>query len=128
MKRGNQYYSVEADLEKNRVNFVMEGTIPDVEAVRNFESDWHTTVGELKTGFTILGDLSRCSPLPDDVEALNTKIQGWLMGQGCRKVAQLVGDLNVMSQVNAFAEKSGMKDILRAFNITRTAVMWLDMK
>ena len=128
MKRGNQYYSVEADLEKNRVNFVMEGTIPDVEAVRNFESDWHTTVGELKTDFTILGDLSRCSPLPDDVEALNTKIQGWLMGQGCRKVAQLVGDLNVMSQVNAFAEKSGMKDILRAFNITRTAVMWLDMK
>ena len=128
MKRGNQYYSVEADLEKNRVNFVMEGTIPDVEAVRNFESDWHTTVGELKTGFTILGDLSWCSPLPDDVEALNTKIQGWLMGQGCRKVAQLVGDLNVMSQVNAFAEKSGMKDILRAFNITRTAVMWLDMK
>jgi len=128
LKRGNQYYSVEADQEKNRVNFVMQGTIPDVKAVSNFESDWHTTVGEVKSGFTILGDLSKCAPLPEDVEALNQKIQGWLMQQGCRKVAQLVGDLNVMSQVNAFAERSGMKDILRAFNISRTAVMWLDMK
>ena len=127
MKRGNNYYSVEADQEKNRVNFVMEGTIPNVEAVSNFESDWHTTVGELKSGFTILGDLSKCAPLPEDVESLNQKVQGWVMAQGCKKVAQLVGDLNVMSQVNAFAEKSGMKDILRAFNIERTAVMWLDM-
>ncbi len=128
MKRGNQYYSVEADQEKNRVNFAMQGIIPDVEAVSNFESDWHTTVGELKSGFTILGDLSKWAPLPEDVEALNQKIQGWLMQQGCKKVAQLVGDLNVMSQVNAFAERSGMKDILRAFNIPRTAEMWLDMK
>ncbi|MHA1933565.1 MAG: hypothetical protein ACW96X_13555, partial [Promethearchaeota archaeon] len=62
-----------------------------------------------------------------DVEALNTKMQGWIMQQGCKKVAQLVGDLNVMSQVNAFAEKSGMRDILRAFNLRKTAIMWLEM-
>ncbi|TKJ24245.1 MAG: hypothetical protein CEE43_00750 [Promethearchaeota archaeon Loki_b32] len=128
MKRGNQYYSVEADQEINRVHFVMQGEIPEVEAVTNFEADWHTTVGELKPGFTILGDLSKCAPLPEDVEALNQKVQGWIMQQGCSKVAQLVGDLTVMSQVNAFAERSGMKNILRAFNIRRTAEMWLDMK
>jgi hypothetical protein len=127
MERGNQYYSVEADKEKNRVNFSMTGLIPDVASVSNFESDWHTTVGELSSGFTIIGDLSKCEPLPPDVEALNTKIQGWIMQQGCRKVAQLVGDLNTMSQVNAFAEKSGMRDILRAFNLRKTAIMWLDM-
>lgn len=128
MKRGNQYYSVEADQEKNRVNFLMQGAIPDVETISNFESDWHTTVGEVNSGFTIIGDLSKCDPLPEDVEALNQKVQGWIMQQGCDKVAQLVGNLNVMSQVNAFAEKSGMRDILRAFNIRRTAEMWLDMK
>jgi len=50
------------------------------------------------------------------------------MQQGCQKVAQLVGNLDTMSQVNAFAEKSGMRDILRAFNIKRTAELWLDMK
>ncbi|MBY8983853.1 MAG: hypothetical protein KGD65_02180 [Candidatus Lokiarchaeota archaeon] len=49
------------------------------------------------------------------------------MQQGCLKVAQIVGDLNVMSQVNAFAEKSGMSDILRAFNLRKTAIMWFDM-
>lgn len=128
VKRGNQYYSVEADQEKNRVHFVMQGIIPDVETISNFEPDWHTTVGELKSGFTILGDLSKCAPLPKDVEALNQQVQGWLMQQGCSKVAQLVGDLNVMSQVNSFAERSGMKNVLRAFNIRRTAEMWLDMK
>ncbi len=128
MERGNNYYSVEADKEKNRVNFTMQGTIPNLDAVSNFESDWHTTVAELTSGFTIIGDLSKCTPLPPDVEALNGKIQGWLMQQGCKKVAQLVGDLNVMSQVNAFAEKSGMRDILRAFNVRKTAVMWLDMQ
>ncbi len=106
----------------------MQGNIPDVDAIKNFESDWHTTVGELTAGFTIIGDLSKCDPLPPDVEALNQKVQGWIMQQGCKKVAQLVGDLNVMSQVNAFAEKSGMRDILRAFNVRRTAEMWLDMK
>ena len=123
MNRGNQYYSVEADKEKNRVNFTMQGNIPNVAAVSNFESDWHATVGELRSGFTILGDLSKCGPLPPDVEALNQKTQGWIMQQGCRKVAQLVGNLNVMIQVNAFAEKSGMRDILRAFNLRKTAIM-----
>ncbi|MHA2009053.1 MAG: hypothetical protein ACXABO_16725 [Promethearchaeota archaeon] len=128
MERGNQYYSVEADKENNRVNFIMQGNIPNVDAIINFEPDWKTTVAEVNSGFTIIGDLSKCEPLPPDVEALNQKMQGWIMQQGCRKVAQLVGDLNVMSQVNAFAEKSGMRDILRAFNIRRTAEMWLDMK
>ncbi len=106
----------------------MQGNIPDVNSVGNFESDWGTTVGELRSGFTIIGDLSNCAPLPEDVESLNQKVQGWIMQQGCSNVAQLVGNLNVMSQVNAFAERSGMRDILRAFNIRRTAEMWLDMK
>ena len=128
MERGNTYYNVEADKEKNRVNFTMQGDIPNVDAISNFESDWHTTVGEVTSGFTIIGDLSKCEPLPPDVEALNQKVQGWIMQQGCRKVAQLVGDLNVMSQVNAFAEKSGMRNVLRAFNLRKTAIMWLDIQ
>ncbi|GAG72111.1 unnamed protein product [marine sediment metagenome] len=66
--------------------------------------------------------------LNPEFEALNTKVQGWLMGQGCRKVAQLIGDLNVMSQVNAFADKSGMRNVLRAFNFEKTAEIWLNMQ
>jgi hypothetical protein len=71
LKRGNQYYSVEADKEKNRVNFMMQGSIPDIDSVNNFESDWYATVGELSFGFAIIGDLSKCEPLPPDVEELN---------------------------------------------------------
>ncbi len=76
MERGNIYYSVEADTEKNRVNFTMQGDIPNVDAINNFESDWYTTVGEINSGFTNNGNLSRCGPLPPDVEGLNQKVQG----------------------------------------------------
>jgi len=128
MKRGNQYYSVELDNEKNRIYFSMTGDVPSVNVVPNFESDWKLTVGETKPSFTILGDLSKSGKLGPEFEALNTKVQGWLMGQGCRKVAQLIGNLSVMSQVNAFAEKSGMRNVLRAFNFEKTAEMWLNME
>ena len=124
---GNEYYSVRADTEKNRIYFSMQGAIPNVDAIKAFKPDWETTVGEVKEGFTILGDLSKCEPLPEDVDKLNEEVQGWLMSQGCKKVAQLVGDINLMSQVNAFAEKSGMREILRAFFYVKGAELWLDM-
>ena len=127
MKRGNEYYSLEINEEKKRIYFSMTGYIPNVAAVSKFEDDWKATVAEVGNGFTILGDLSKCEKLPPDVEALNQKVQAWLMLQGCRRVAQLVGDLDVMSQVNQFAERSGMRDILRAFNLEKTAEIWLDM-
>ena len=120
----NSYYS---GSEKNRIYFSMQGAIPNVDAIKAFKPDWETTVGEVKEGFTILGDLSKCEPLPEDVDKLNEEVQGWLMSQGCSKVAQLVGDINLMSQVNAFAEKSGMRDILRAFFYVKGAEIWLDM-
>jgi len=126
--RGNEFYGLRADREKNRVYFSMQGAIPNVDAIKDFMSDWRTTVGELKEGFTILGDLSKCEPLPEDVDKLNEEAQAWIMSQGCRKVAQLVGDINLMSQVNEFAEKSGMRDILRAFFYVKGAEMWLDIK
>jgi len=126
--RGNEYYSLRADREKNRVYFSMQGEIPNVDAIKDFMPDWRTTVGELKEEFTILGDLSKCEPLPEDVDKLNEETQAWIMSQGCKKVAQLVGDINLMSQVNEFAEKSGMRDILRAFFYVKGAEMWLDIK
>jgi hypothetical protein len=128
MKRGNEFYSVEYNNEKNRIYFSMTGDVTSVNVVSNFESDWKLTVSESKQGFTILGDLSKSGKLSPEFEALNTKVQGWLMEQGCRKVAQLIGDLNVMSQVNAFADKSGMRNVLRAFNFEKTAEIWLNMQ
>ena len=128
MKKGNEYYSVEADKEKNRINFSLIGKIPNVGAIPNFKSDWESTVREVKKGFTILADLSKSESLEPDVEQLNTEVQGWLMGQGLRKVAQLIGDLSVMSQVNEFAETSGMRDVLRAFNFEKSALIWLNME
>jgi len=127
MKRGNEYFSVDPNTEKNRMYFEMIGDIT-VSDVPNFESDWKAAVAELKSGFTILGDLSKCGKLNPEFEAINTKVQGWLMQNGCSKVAQLVGNVDVMSQVNAFAEKSGMREILRAFNFAKSAEIWLNAK
>ena len=127
MKKGNQFYSVEPDKEKNRIYFSMTGDIPSISSIPRFETDWKWAVSEVKHGFTILGDLSKCGRLNQEVEKLNQKVQGWLMQNGCRKVAQLA-PLEVMAQVNEFSEKSGLRDILRAFNFERSAEMWLDME
>jgi len=69
MKRGNQYYSLEYNKDKNRIYFTMTGDIPSVEVVANFEKDWHLTVEEARKGFTILGDLSLCGVLNPEFEA-----------------------------------------------------------
>jgi len=126
MPRGNSYYQIEADRERNRIYFKLSGVAPNVNAIPNFEQDWKDTVAELKPGFTILGDLLEAGKLVPEVEALNTKVQGWLMQNGCRKVAQLA-PLAVIAQVNDLSEKSGLRDILRGFNFMRSAEMWLDM-
>ncbi len=125
MKRGNQYYSLEPNKEKNRIYFSIMGQAPNVAAIPNFEQDWKDVVGELQSGFTIIGDLMEMKPHVKDVEDLNVKIQGWLMQNGCTKVAQLA-PLEAMANVNEFSEKSGLKEILRAFNSKKVAEMWLD--
>ena len=47
MKRGNIYYSLEADSTKNRIYFSIMGLIPSVDAIPNFKEDWEMTVDEL---------------------------------------------------------------------------------
>lgn len=106
----------------------MQGKIPNVDAIKDFFPDWKAIVGQIKEVFTILGDLSKSEPIPKDVDKLNEETQAWIKSQGCKKVAQLVGDVNLMSQVNAFAERSGTRNILRAFFYVKGAEMWLDMK
>jgi len=128
MDRGNEYYHLEANKEKNRIYFSMTGSIPNVDVIPDFLQDWKDMVAEVQQGFTILGDLSKLNPLPKDVDKLNEETQAWLMQNGCGKVAQLVGDIGVMAQVNDFAERSGMRSILRAFNFHKTAEIWLDME
>ena len=125
MKRGNQYYSLEPDKEKNRIYFSIMGQAPNVGAIPKFEQDWKDVVAEVSEGFTILGDLMEMIPHVKDVEDLNVKVQGWLMQNGCRRVAQLA-PLAAMENVNSFSEKSGLKEILRAFNSKKVAEMWLD--
>lgn len=74
MKRGNEYYSLEANKEKNRIYFSIMGQAPSVASIPRFEEDWHDTVAEVQSGFTILGDLRSMKPHLKDVEDLNVKV------------------------------------------------------
>ena len=127
MKRGNQYYSLEVDVPKNRIYFSINGYTPSVKEIPYFEQDWKETVKEVKSGFTILGDLMTMQPHPPDVEELNKKVQAWLMSKGCRKVAQLA-PMEARIQVNKFSEESGLGEVLRAFHLKKNAEIWLNMK
>ncbi len=124
MKRGNQYYSLEADTQRSRIYFSIMGKTPNVAAIPNFWDDWKATIAELGPEWTLLGDLLEMKPHPPDVEQLNVDVQGYLMQNGCKKVAQLA-PLETMAQVNEFSAKSGLKDIMRAFNSKKVAEMWL---
>jgi len=125
VKRGNMYYSLEANPSENRVYFSMKLKTPSVAAIPNFESDWKKTVGELKSGFTILGDVREMEPHLPDVEELNVKIQQWLLQNGCKKVAQ-IAPINVAVSINKFSEKSGLKKILQGFHTVEAGTAWLN--
>ena len=121
----NEYYELEYDSDKNRVYYKMKGLWKSVAVVPNFEQDWINMVRKTRNGWTILGDLKTLQPMPADVNALNGKVQQYLMGQGLRKVAQ-VADIAVAGSINAMARKSGLREVLWAFYDKPTAETWLN--
>lgn len=128
VKRGNEYYTLEADVKKNRLYFTCMGKVPSVGAIPKMESDMKVAAKELKPGWGILGNfLDVGEPFPQDVQDLHTKLQQWTMKNGCTKAAQ-VAPIEVIVQVNKFSAESGMKDILKGFHTTAAADHWLDTK
>jgi len=121
----NDYYEIEYDSIKNRVYYTMKGLWKSVAVVPNFEQDWRNVVQKIRKDWTILGDLKTLQPMPDDVNALNGKVQQYLMTTGLRKVAQ-VADIAVAGSINAMARKSGLKEVLWAFYDKPTAETWLN--
>ncbi|MHA1968055.1 MAG: hypothetical protein ACW964_09650 [Candidatus Hodarchaeales archaeon] len=123
----HEHYSLDVNTEKNRVYFKLIGNIPSVDAIPDFESDWMKVLDEmgLQKGFTILGDLRKVEPLPQDVQDLQTKVQTTIMQKGCSKVAQ-IAPIAVVVEVNKFSEGSGLKEILRGFSLVSSGERWLD--
>lgn len=122
----NNYYEINLDNEKNQIYFKVKGFWPSLDAVPNFEEDWMKIGRSAKKGFTIIADLLDMEPFPNDVDDLNTQVQGKLMGMGVRKVAQ-VASVEVAGAVNQMAKKGGIRHILRAFYDVPTAKKWLDI-
>jgi len=120
-------YSLDVNVDKNRVYFKLIGDIPSIDTIPNFEADWNKVLDEmgLMKGFTILGDLREVQPMLQEVQDLQTKVQTTIMQKGCRKVAQ-VAEMASVVEVNKFSEKSGLKEILRGFSLVNSAELWLD--
>ncbi|UYP48626.1 hypothetical protein NEF87_004911 [Candidatus Lokiarchaeum ossiferum] len=128
VKRGNEYYTWEASLEKNRAYLTCMGSVPSVDAIPNFESDCKKTANELKTGWSVLGNfLNQEGKLPPDVEKIHSKAQQYCMTHGCIAAAQ-VAPIEVIVQINKFSKESGMKEVLKGFHTVNAAESWLDTK
>ena len=123
----HENYSLDVNVDKNRVYFKLIGNIPSVDSIPKFEADWNIVLDEmgLTKGFTILGDLREVEPLPQDVQDLQTKVQTTIMQKGCKKVAQVAAMATVV-EVNKFSEGSGLKEILRGFSLVNSAERWLE--
>jgi len=122
---GNNYYKLIPDVEKNRIYFKVVGSPPNLQAIPNFESDWIKVLNLMKSGFTILGDMTEMGRFPDDVDKINKKVQNDIMQKGCSKLAQ-VAKAQIVMEVNSHSNQSGMRDLIRAFFSLKNAELWLD--
>ena len=122
---GNNYYKLVPDAGKNRIYFNVVGSPPSIQAIPNFESDWLKVMSLVKSGFTVLADMTEMGTFPDDVDKINKKVQADMMEKGCSKIAQIAKPEIVM-KVNSHSNESGMRNILRGFFNKKNAELWLD--
>ena len=124
----NEYYELAFDAIKNRVLWTMKGFWDSMDVVPDFYRDWDKVMKSIKSGFTVLADLSEVKTWPDDVYEANMKVQEKLMRKGCKKVAVIIQSVIVKFQIKQATELAGMLEIIRMSEGPEDAIVWLEEK
>ncbi|MBE0586267.1 MAG: PilZ domain-containing protein [Desulfofustis sp.] len=105
MSNGSQHLKVDADIGKNRLYFTIAGTIEKGDLDRLY-TDTRFCVADLKPGFDVITDLSRCHL--GHLSALPTfrKIMHYLVAHGVRNVVRIMNPDNLIHrQIVNFAAR-----------------------
>ncbi len=121
----NQYYKLRTDPIKNRIYFIVVGSIKDINLIPHFVEDWQKAISEVQANFTVLSDVRTMGMQAKTVEKLQQSIQSYLMQQGVSEVAEITAINDIANlQASQIVERSGI--ITKKFKIVEDAEKYLD--
>lgn len=118
-------YSLEIDIEKNRVYFCVYGHWDKTTKLDSFLEDWKRATSHLQPNFTILSDVRTMLPHSLAVEKVHEETQKYLIKNGLFKVAEIVPVNDIANlQSGRVAERSNLP--IYKFNCFEEAEKYLD--
>jgi hypothetical protein len=120
------FYSIKADTGKNRIYYTIIGTWKNPSDVPNYLEDIKKAARQVKSGFTILTDLTSAKTAMPEIKKLHEQAQSILISAGLSKVAEVFPekDYILKMQVNKISETTKMNK--QAFDSRKEAEQWLD--
>lgn len=118
-------YILAVDAAKNRIYYAMIGFWQKESDVPNYLQDWEKALAKVKTGFTVLTDITRCKTPQPSLKPMFEKMQKRLGEAGLKKTAELYPeDALIELSLAGIAKRSGMKK--GNFKERQKAEAWLD--
>lgn len=118
-------YVLAVDTTKNRIYYTMIGFWQKASDVPDYTKDWEKAIAKVKTGFTILTDITRCKTPHPSLKSMFEKTQRRLGEAGLKKTAELYPDDAIIEMsLDTIAKQSGMKKA--NFKDQKKAEAWLD--
>jgi hypothetical protein len=126
MQVKNSKYEIRTDRSKNRLYLTIIGFWANPGEVSNYVSDLENATRDLRSGFTIVTDIGRMKPPPQDVMPLHEAAQKTLIKAGLSRTAEVSLDASKIKKmtVDQISKKSGM--VKEVFGTFEEAESWLD--
>ena len=120
----NSYYDILIDPAKNRVYLTIKGFWQTKELVPHYMNNLNEAADLLGPAFTVVANLTRMVPPPDEVGVLHKTAQKLMATRGMARAAEIVDDPVLIGVVNDYAVESKINR--RIFSGQRFAEVWLD--
>ena len=118
-------YSLEVDIEKNRVYFCIRGHWDKNTPLENYLDEWEKTISCLQPNFTIISDIHTMLPHALVVEKVHEQVQKFLIEKGLYKVAE-VASINDIADLQASRVAQRSKLPVNKFSTFEEAEKYLD--
>lgn len=120
-----EYYSIDIDIEKNRIYFTILGGWKGIQDFEGFEQLWIDTSRQMQPHYTICSDVRLMPMCSHEIEDLFSKIQQFLIKDGLLNIAEImaINEISYM-QLHRMSEKNKMPT--SKFKTLEEAEIYLD--
>jgi hypothetical protein len=120
------FYSINADTGKNRIYYTITGTWKSPSDVPNYLEDIKKAVRQVKSGFTILTDLTHAKTAMPEIKKLHEQAQSILISAGLSKVAEVFPEKDYILKMQVDKIAQATKMVKKEFINKKEAEEWLD--